>query len=1316
MDSVETNNVKPGKFNGTNFKRWQRQLKYWLTVLGLVSALEDQTTPDKTTETTSKTKEKMTKEELEYHCHNRILSALSDDLYDVYQDTKNAKTLWDELEAEYGIEDAGIDRFTISNFNNYMMVENKTVSEQIHEYQDFLRKIELKGTKFSEEFKVSCLIDKLPPSWLNFAKTLRHKQRVLTLTQVLNSLRIEEKHKSSNKPKEEKTNVNLVETSNNRNRFQSGRKFFKRTNRNSQPNHNQFNRNQNRQHNRPHNNSNGNKDQPCFVCGRTNHWAKDCHYKKTEPYKPKPKWNKGQSGPKAQVNVLVDQDEPNLRYSFKPLVNVAYLSNSDWWLDSGANVHVCFDKRFFKNYQNSSGGSVTLGNDTVAQVRGIGEVELKMTSGKTLTLKDVRHVPEVRRNLISGSSLVKQGYKIVMESNRIVITRNDVFIGKGYVCDGLFKINVVFEDNKISPQVFNVESCNVWHGRLGHVSLSKIKTLMDLELIPKSNIDLKHKCEVCVQAKQTRNSFKPVERNTQILELIHSDVCDSNRSPTRGGNKYFVTFIDDFSRYCHIYLIKTKDEVFNKLKIYKNEVENQLEKKIKRLRSDRGGEYTSNELGVFCEEHGIIHEVTPPYSPQSNGVAERKNRTLMDMVNSMLLSSGLPENLWGEAMLTACFILNRITLKDNEKTPYELWKRRSPNLRILKVWGCLAKVLIPDPKRKKIGPKTIDAVFLGYAKNSSANRFLVINSEVKEVANNTIMEARDATFFEDIFPYKTRISKEVQISEKPSSSTTIENLESQELRRSKRARVEKNFGDDFYTFLVEGDPSTYKEAVMSVDAPFWKEAINDEFQSIIQNNTWMLTNLPAGNKAIGCKWVFRKKLKPDGSIDKYKARLVAKGFTQKKGIDYFDTYSPVSRITTIRTLIALASVHNLVIHQMDVKTAFLNGDLDEEIYMEQPEGFIVKGQEHKVCKLVKSLYGLKQAPKQWHEKFDKVILDYDFKFNGHDKCVYYKENNGEHVILCLYVDDILIFGTNLEIVNNVKSYLSRNFDMKDMGEANVILGMKIEKTTQGISLSQSSTIEKMLKKFNYFECKPTPTPYDPNVHLKKNQGEPFSQLKYSQMIGSLLYIANKTRPDIAYAVGRLSRYTHNPSKEHWNALERVFKYLRGTIDYSLCYKGFPNVIEGYSDANWITDNEEVKSTSGYIFLLGGAAISWGSKKQTIISRSTMESELIALDTTCTEAEWIKSLLMDMPMVEKPLPALSIHCDCKATIDLVKQSHTNRKMNRHIHVRYKSMKSLLSKNIVSLDYVKSENNIADQLTKGLSRSRVLEMSRGMGLSP
>ena len=529
-------------------------------------------------------------------------------------------------------------------------------------------------------------------------------------------------------------------------------------------------------------------------------------------------------------------------------------------------------------------------------------------------------------------------------------------------------------------------------------------------------------------------------------------------------------------------------------------------------------------------------------------------------------------------------------------------------------------------------------------------------------------------------------------------------------------RIEKSFGEDFYTFLVEGEPMNFSEAMSSLDAPFWKEAINSEMESIMQNNTWEIVELPPGNKAIGCKWIFKKKLKPDGSIDKYKARLVAKGFTQKKGIDYFDTYSPVSSITTIRILVALASIHKLVIHQMDVKTAFLNGDLDEEIYMEQPEGFIVKGQEHKVCRLVKSLYGLKQAPKQWHEKFDKVVLEYGFKFNEHDKCLYLKESNEGLVILCLYVDDILIFGTNLEVVESTKSYLSKKFDMKDLGEAHVILGMKLERTLEGISLNQSATIEKILRKFEYYDCNPVSTPYDPSIQLKKNNGDPVSQLKYSQLIGSLLYIANKSRPDIAYAIGRLSRYTHNPSKEHWIALERVFKYLRGTSDYSLIYKGFPAVIEGYSDAKWITDSLDIKSTTGYIFVLGGAAVSWGSKKQTIISRSTMEAELIALDTTCTEAEWIKNLLAEIPLVSKPMPAISIHCDSKAVIESVRQSHLNKKMNRHIQVRYKSVRSMLNKNIISLDFMKSELNIADQLTKGLSRSRVLDLSRGMGLSP
>ena len=220
--------------------------------------------------------------------------------------------------------------------------------------------------------------------------------------------------------------------------------------------------------------------------------------------------------------------------------------------------------------------------------------------------------------------------------------------------------------------------------------------------------------------------------------------------------------------------------------------------------------------------------------------------------------------------------------------------------------------------------------------------------------------------------------------------------------------------------------------------------------SLISNNTWKLVDLPPGCKTIGCKWVLRRKLKPDGTIEKFKARLVAKGFKQKEDIDFFDTFSPVTKITSIRLLIAIAAIYNLMIHQMDVKTAFLNGDLEEEIYMDQPEGFVLSGNEHKVCKLLKSLYGLKQAPRQWHIKFDQCLLSNGFKTNESDKCIYYKSFDDAHVIICLYVDDLLIFGSNIDVINTTKTLLKNNFDMKDLGEANVILGMKITRTLNSI--------------------------------------------------------------------------------------------------------------------------------------------------------------------------------------------------------------------------------------------------------------------------
>ena len=300
-------------------------------------------------------------------------------------------------------------------------------------------------------------------------------------------------------------------------------------------------------------------------------------------------------------------------------------------------------------------------------------------------------------------------------------------------------------------------------------------------------------------------------------------------------------------------------------------------------------------------------------------------------------------------------------------------------------------------------------------------------------------------------------------------------------------------------------------------------------------------------------------------------------------------------------LIAIVALHNLEIHQMDVKTAFLNGDLNEEIYMDQPEGFISLGQEKKVCKLVKSLYGLKQAPNQWHEKFDKVMISNGFTINECDKCVYVKDTNNGYVYM-------LILCSNNYIITTTKKMLFSKFNMKDLGVADVILGIKISRTFGGLILSQSHYIEKLLDKFDKDESNISRTPVDISLHLSKNIGQSISQLEYSRIIESLMYVMNCTRQDIAYSVSKLSRYTSNPGVDHWKEIIRVLRYLRYTQNYGLHYTRYPVVLEGYSDANWISEMKYTKSTSGYVFTLGGAVVSWKSSKQTCIARSTMESK------------------------------------------------------------------------------------------------------------
>ncbi|GJT12940.1 zinc finger, CCHC-type containing protein [Tanacetum coccineum] len=402
------------------------------------------------------------------------------------------------------------------------------------------------------------------------------------------------------------------------------------------------------------------------------------------------------------------------------------------------------------------------------------------------------------------------------------------------------------------------------------------------------------------------------------------------------------------------------------------------------------------------------------------------------------------------------------------------------------------------------------------------------------------IESRDAIFDENRFSSIPRPKDIIPNSDKSQRDDHSDDVPSEipEPRKGiKRSRSQYSY------CYIDEDPRTYNEAMQSRDSAFWKEAIDDEIGSIMENNTWILSDLPPGCKLLGCKWIFKRKMKVDGTIDKFKARLVIQGFRHKEGIDYFDTYAPVACITTIRLLLALAAIHNLV------------------------------------CKLVKSLYGLKQAPKQWHQKFDEVVLS---------------------------------------SVDKTKKFLSSSFSMKDMGEAYVILGIKIKRENKEIVITQSHYIEKILQKFNREDFSSVSTPIDLVEKLKPN-----------------------TEPDIDLCSGSLSRFTSNPSRQHWQAITRVFKYLKGTMNYGLSYVGYPLVLEAYSDASWINHVEDSSSTSGWVFLLRGGVISWASKKQTCITGSTMESEFVALAAAGKEAEWLRNLIHEIPIWPKPIAPISI---------------------------------------------------------------------------
>jgi len=461
----------------------------------------------------------------------------------------------------------------------------------------------------------------------------------------------------------------------------------------------------------------------------------------------------------------------------------------------------------------------------------------------------------------------------------------------------------------------------------------------------------------------------------------------------------------------------------------------------------------------------------------------------------------------------------------------------------------------------------------------------------------------------------------------------------------------------------------------------------------------------------------------DGNVQTYKARLVAKGFKQIHGIDYDETFSPVAMVKSIRIMLAIAAYHDYEIWQMDVKTAFLNGSLEEDVYMTQPEGFVDPKNVRKICKLRRSIYGLKQASRRWNIRFDEIVTEYGFIQNEDEPCVYKKVSGSSVAFLVLYVDDILLIGNDIPSLQAVKTWLGKHFSMKDLGEASYILGMRIYRdiSKRMIGLSQSTYIDKVLHRFGMQNAKRGFVPMSHGITISKEQSpgsldekEHMSKVPYASTIGSIMYAMVCTRPDVSYALSMTSRYQSNPGEGHWTTVKNILKYLKRMKDSFLVYGGEEKLaVKGYTDASFETDKDDTVSQSGYVFCLNGGAVSWKSSKQETVADSTMEAEYIAACEAAKEAVWLRKFITSLGVVSTIADPIVLYCDNNGAIAQAREPRSHSRA-KHILRRYHLIREINERGDIHICKVHTNDNIADPLTKALSQQKLEGHTSSMGI--
>lgn len=1055
------------------------------------------------------------------------------------------------------------------------------------------------------------------------------------------------------------------------------------------------------------------KNKWCNICKNKTHFTKDCRRNR----------NKSESVNNISSSTNASDHQFAMKVNEYDSLDSLDVVNNNLLVDCGATSHIITNKDLFVKFCdkfNSSSHYIELADGSRKNniVYGKGDACVHITdragNDHEILLKNALCIPSYKQNIFSVRSATDNGVRINFASdNNELITQN------GTVFDIKRKGNLYYLYN-IRNENCTVRSLQEWHETLGHCNIRDILKLehvvKDMKITNKDNFE----CDVCIKGKMCKfRNREPDDKAKKVLDLVHCDLAGPIDPVAKDGFKYAIVFVDDFSGALFVYLLKNKSDAVEALRKFLADVEPQG--KVKRLRTDNGTEFTNHQFREILLTNKIKQEYSSPYSPHQNGTAERSWRSIFEMTRCLLMNAKLPKNLWAYAVKAAAYIRNRCFNNRTETTPYESFMTKAPKISHMQPFG--SKCFAYTEEKKKLDDRCDEGIFVGY--DSCSPAYLVYFPLTK-----TVRRVRLVKFMKKLehIESKEQIPHAAQEPEQ-SRESPVETESSDATRRyPERLRTQPSHLSDYitcnddmsniakcavdYCYHVDHVPSSYDEAISSPESLNWKRAMREEIESLEESDTFLLTTLPEGCKTVGSRWVYSIKRGPDESV-RFKARLVARGFTQREGLDYHETFSPTARITSVRMLLQLAAHHNYRVRQMDVKNAYLNAELSEIIYLEIPDGSKSNSNscDKRVWKLNKSLYGLKQSGRNWNHVLNSFLISQSFIQSIVDPCVYTKHVEQCHVILIVFVDDIIIASNDDTLLNNCRMSLCDRFKMKDFGELTYFLGIDFKFINHCIEMNQTKCIQKILERFQMSDCKVKSTPCDLSfTNLSADDSNELADPKlFKEIVGSLIYVMTCTRPDITYVVTRLSQCMNRPTKADLNAAKHVLRYLKGTMNKCLKFTRSQDELKliGYSDSDWAGSNDR-KSTSGYAFTLNsdGPLISYKSKKQNVVALSSCEAEYVAITVAVQEAKFLKQLYSDMTC--SILQCVTVFVDNQGAISLG-NNPVHHQRSKHIDVKYHFIRLEIQNKSIELKYIPTSENVADVFTKPMSKVKLNKLS-------